>query len=34
MKEKNYEVWKNIYEDFYKMPLEYDTLENKERVNE
>lgn len=34
MKEKNYEVWKNIYEDFYKMPLEYDTLENKESVNE
>ena len=34
MKEKNYEVWKNIYEDFYKMTLEYDTLENKERVNE
>ena len=34
MKDKNYEVWKNIYEDFYKMPLEYDTLENKESVNE
>ena len=25
MKEKNFEVWKNIYEDFYKMPLEYTT---------
>lgn len=23
MKEKNYEVWKKIYEDFYKIPLEY-----------
>ena len=23
MKEKNYKVWKNIYEDFYKIPLEY-----------
>ncbi len=34
MKEKNYEVWKNVYEDFYKTPLEYDTLENKESVNE
>lgn len=34
MKEKNYEVWKKIYEDFYNMPLEYDTLENKESVNE
>lgn len=26
MKNKNYEVWKNIYEDFYKIPLEYTTL--------
>lgn len=34
MREKNYEVWKNIYEDFYKMPLEYDIIENKENVNE
>ena len=25
MKEKNYEVWKKIYEDFYKVPLEYKT---------
>ena len=25
MKEKNAEVWKNIYEDFYKVPLEYTT---------
>lgn len=23
MKNKNYEVWKKIYEDFYKIPLEY-----------
>ena len=23
MKEKNYQVWKNVYEDFYKIPLEY-----------
>lgn len=23
MKEKNYQVWKEIYEDFYKVPLEY-----------
>lgn len=32
MKEENYQVWKRIYEDFYKIPLEYncdkDTLEN------
>ena len=25
MKEKNFEIWKNIYEDFYKQPLEYAT---------
>ena len=29
MKEKNSEVWKEIYEDFYKIPLTY-TTENKE----
>ena len=22
---KNFEIWKNIYEDFYKIPLEYTT---------
>lgn len=30
---KNFEVWKNIYEDFYKIPLEYTTVK-KEVVNE
>ena len=25
MREKNAEVWKQIYEDFYKIPLEYST---------
>ena len=25
MKEKNFEVWKNIYESFYNLPLEYST---------
>lgn len=25
MKQKNYEIWKKIYEDFYKIPLEYST---------
>lgn len=25
MKEKNFEVWKKVYEDFYKIPLEYTT---------
>ena len=25
MRDKNFEVWKNIYEDFYKIPLEYTT---------
>lgn len=29
MKEKNSEIWKKIYEDFYKIPLTY-TTENKE----
>ena len=29
MKEKNAEVWKNTYEDFYKVPLEYTTEKNK-----
>ena len=29
MKEKNYEVWKSIYEDFYKIPLEYTTEKEK-----
>lgn len=32
MKEKNFEIWKNIYEDFYQIPLEY-TTEVKEDVN-
>ena len=32
MKNKNYEVWKNIYEDFYKIPLEY-TTEKEEIIN-
>ena len=31
MKNKNYEVWKKIYEDFYKIPLEY-TTEIKEKI--
>ena len=28
MREKNAEIWKNIYEDFYKIPLEYSTENN------
>lgn len=27
MKEKNFDIWKNIYEDFYKIPLEYTTID-------
>ena len=27
MKEKNFEVWKKVYEDFYKIPLEYTTVQ-------
>ena len=32
MKDKNFEVWKNVYEEFYGIPLEYTT--QKEEVNE
>lgn len=32
MKDKNFEVWKKIYEDFYKVPLEYNTDEDKKDV--
>lgn len=28
MREKNAEIWKEIYEDFYKIPLEYTTKQN------
>lgn len=31
MKERNYQIWKEIYEDFYKIPLEYTT--KKEEVS-
>ena len=35
MKEENAKVWKEIYEDFYKIPLEYTTIkEDKEAINE
>ena len=35
MKEENAKVWKEIYEDFYKIPLEYTTSkEDKEAINE
>lgn len=29
MKEKNFEIWKDIYEAFYKIPLEYTTIKEK-----
>jgi len=32
LRDQNYEIWKNIYEEFYGIPLEYDILENKETV--
>lgn len=32
MKNKNFEVWKEVYEEFYQIPLEYTTV-NKELVN-
>ena len=32
MRDKNYETWKEIYEDFYGIPLEYDIIEDKEII--
>ena len=32
MKEKNYQIWKDIYEDFYKVPLEYSC--DQEKISE
>lgn len=34
MRNKNYEVWKNIYEDFYGIPLEYTTIKNEDNKEE
>ncbi len=33
MKQKNFKIWKEIYENFYKIPLEYTTV-NKEEIKE
>ena len=33
MLNKNFEVWKNVYEDFYGIPLEYTTETDKENIN-
>ena len=34
MRDKNFEVWKNIYEDFYKIPLEYTTIQEQPKEEE
>ena len=37
MRDKNFEVWKEIYEEFYKIPLEYTTIkkeEDKDSIND
>ena len=34
MRDKNFDIWKNIYEDFYKTPLEYDILDKEELEEE
>lgn len=34
MREKNFDIWRNIYEDFYKTPLEYDILDKEELEEE
>ena len=33
MKEENFKVWKEVYEEFYKIPLEYTTKKEKVSVN-
>ena len=32
MKNENFKVWKNIYEEFYQIPLEYTTINKEEKV--
>ena len=34
MRKENSRIWKKIYEDFYKKPLEYTTIENKDDIKE
>ena len=34
MREKNSAVWKQIYEDFYKIPLEYTTIKHEQQEEE
>ena len=34
MKNENYEIWKRIYEEFYKIPLEYTTVEKENSYEE
>ena len=34
MREKNSAVWKQIYEDFYKIPLEYTTIKHDQQEEE
>jgi len=31
MLEENSRIWKNVYEEFYKIPLEYTTINNREK---
>ena len=34
MREKNSAIWKQIYEDFYKIPLEYTTIKHETQEEE
>ena len=35
LKNKNFEIWKKIYEDFYKIPLKYTTnIKESDSINE
>lgn len=32
MREKNFDIWKNVYEEFYRTPLKYTTIDKKEKI--
>ena len=32
MKDKNFEIWKKVYEEFYEIPLEYTTIPIKKKI--
>ena len=34
MKDKNFEIWKKVYEEFYEIPLEYTTIKHEQQEEE